>query len=154
MRAALTASTLPIARTVLPELVSEDSWADALCPQSVHGLLMHETPALASSRSCMWETLITCSALQAHQEELVNDAVVHAHLAALYEALLQQNLARLVEPFSRVEVAHLAALIKLPLQTVLDKLSQVRSQLAIRLQMHCQLYQLGHANFCRSCCSA
>ena len=52
--------------------------------------------------------------------------MVHAHLSALYEALLQQNLARLVEPFSRVEVAHLASLIKLPLQTVLDKLSQVR----------------------------
>ena len=55
----------------------------------------------------------------------MDDAVVHAHLAALYEALLQQNLQRLVEPFSRVEVAHLASLIKLPLQTVLDKLSQV-----------------------------
>ena len=66
--------------------------------------------------------------MQAHKAQLVDDAVVHAHLAALYEELLQQNLARLVEPFSRVEVAHLASLIKLPLQTVLDKLSQASVQ--------------------------
>ena len=65
------------------------------------------------------------AALQEHKQQLVEDAVVHSHLAALYDTLLEQNLVRLVEPFSRVEVAHLAQLIKLPLQTVLDKLSQV-----------------------------
>ena len=54
--------------------------------------------------------------------------MVHSHLAALYDTLLEQNLVRLVEPFSRVQVAHLADLIHLPLQTVLDKLSQVRSR--------------------------
>ena len=67
------------------------------------------------------------AALQEHKAQLVGDAVVHTHLAALYDTLLEQNLVRLVEPFSRVEVAHLAELIKLPLQTVLDKLSQVRA---------------------------
>ena len=67
------------------------------------------------------------AALQEHKAQLVGDAVVHTHLAALYDTLLEQNLVRLVEPFSRVEVAHLAELIKLPLQTVLDKLSQVHA---------------------------
>ena len=67
------------------------------------------------------------AALQEHKAQLVGDAVVHTHLAALYDTLLEQNLVRLVEPFSRVEVAHLAKLIQLPLQTVLDKLSQVQS---------------------------
>ena len=70
------------------------------------------------------------AALEAHKEQLVDDAVVHAHLAALYDRLLEHNLARLVEPFSRVQIEHVAHLIKLPLPTVLAKLSQVRLSLS------------------------
>ncbi|KAK9789747.1 hypothetical protein WJX73_005581 [Symbiochloris irregularis] len=65
------------------------------------------------------------AALTAHNEQLVQDRVVYAHIAALYDRLLEGNLARLVEPFSRVEIAHVAELIQLPLQTVQTKLSQM-----------------------------
>ena len=44
------------------------------------------------------------AALSAYEPELVADVVVHGHLDHLYGSLLEQNLARLVEPYSRVEV--------------------------------------------------
>ncbi|KAG2500499.1 hypothetical protein HYH03_001277 [Edaphochlamys debaryana] len=63
--------------------------------------------------------------LVAHKAQLVDDDVVHAHLAELYDTLMQQNLVRIIEPFSRVEIAHVASLIGLPLDMVEGKLSQM-----------------------------
>ena len=65
------------------------------------------------------------AALKVHAQQLVEDPVVHTHLSALYDTLLEQNLIRLIEPFSCVQINHLASLIKLPLETVLSKLAQV-----------------------------
>jgi 26S proteasome regulatory subunit N6 len=65
------------------------------------------------------------AALEAYKPQLADDPVVHTHLTALYDTLLEQNLMRLIEPYSRVEVAHVASLIKLPLQHVETKLSQM-----------------------------
>ncbi|KAJ3021091.1 UNVERIFIED_CONTAM: 26S proteasome regulatory subunit rpn6 [Siphonaria sp. JEL0065] len=59
------------------------------------------------------------------KNELRNDPIINAHLDELYDSLLQQNLLRVIEPFSRVEISHVAQLVKLPTQQVEIKLSQM-----------------------------
>ncbi|XP_062517483.1 26S proteasome non-ATPase regulatory subunit 11A-like [Corticium candelabrum] len=63
--------------------------------------------------------------LSTFQEEISEDPIIRAHLDALYDQLLEKNLCRVIEPFSRVEIAHVAEVINLPLTTVERKLSQM-----------------------------
>lgn len=53
--------------------------------------------------------------------ELNNDLIIRNHLAALYDTLFEKNLLRIIEPFSRVEIAHVAQLVKLPTLQVEQK---------------------------------
>ena len=65
------------------------------------------------------------AALAAHHAELGADPIIAHHLAALYDILMQENILRLLEPYSVVETAHVASLIKLPLEKVEEKLSKM-----------------------------
>ena len=63
--------------------------------------------------------------LSSYKKELQDDVVVHAHLKALYNSLLEQNLLRIIEPYSKVDVSHVALKINLPINDVESKLSQM-----------------------------
>ncbi|CAF3014065.1 unnamed protein product [Rotaria socialis] len=64
-------------------------------------------------------------ALKDYNSELSEDPVVHSHLGTLYDNLLEQNLTRLLEPFSNVQIEHIARLINLSQDIVEKKLSQM-----------------------------
>ncbi|CAH9079211.1 unnamed protein product [Cuscuta epithymum] len=64
-------------------------------------------------------------ALRNFKTQLDEDPIVHRHLSSLYDTLLEQNLCRLIEPFSKVEIGHVAELIELPGEHVEKKLSQM-----------------------------
>jgi len=51
--------------------------------------------------------------LKRYQTQLVDDPIIKSHLKSLYDNLLEQNLCRIIEPFSRVQVEHVAKLVGL-----------------------------------------
>lgn len=64
-------------------------------------------------------------ALRTYKDELSNDPIVKNHLSALYDTLLEQNLLRVIEPYSRVEIGHVAKEVRQPVREVEMKLSQM-----------------------------
>ncbi|CAL1705801.1 unnamed protein product [Somion occarium] len=64
-------------------------------------------------------------ALKDYQKELSSDPTIRTHLSALYDTLLEQNLLRIVEPYSVVEVEYVAQQVGQGRQAVELKLSQM-----------------------------
>ncbi|CRJ90093.1 hypothetical protein BN1708_009326 [Verticillium longisporum] len=64
-------------------------------------------------------------ALTSYRYELGSDAFIRNHLRRLYDAMLEQNLIKVIEPFSRVEIDHIAKMVGLDTQQVERKLSQM-----------------------------
>ncbi|KAF4576434.1 proteasome subunit S9 family protein [Pleurotus pulmonarius] len=64
-------------------------------------------------------------ALRDYQEELTTDPIVRSHLTALYDTLLEQNLLRIVEPYSVVEIEYVAQIVGQERQAVETKLSKM-----------------------------
>ena len=64
-------------------------------------------------------------ALATYRNELGSDVFIKRHLVRLYDAMLEQNLIKVIEPFSRVEIAHVAKMVGLDVVQVERKLSQM-----------------------------
>lgn len=60
-----------------------------------------------------------------YKAELNDDPIVKHHISDLNETLLEQNILRVLEPFSRVEMSHVAELMDLPLDRTTAKLSEM-----------------------------
>jgi len=63
--------------------------------------------------------------LAEYKYELASDRFIANHLRKLYDALLEQNLIKVIEPFSRVEIEHVAKMVGLDIGEVERKLGQM-----------------------------
>jgi len=63
--------------------------------------------------------------LASFEQELAKDIIIQSHLGELKNTMLEQNLQRILEPFSRIEIDHVAKIIDLPRSVVEPKLSQM-----------------------------
>ncbi|CAJ0577202.1 unnamed protein product, partial [Mesorhabditis spiculigera] len=64
--------------------------------------------------------------------ELKQDLVVHGHSTFLYESVLEKEICRVVEPYSSVEVKHVAERIGLPYERIEKKLDKMILDLKLR----------------------
>jgi 26S proteasome regulatory subunit N6 len=65
------------------------------------------------------------SALHNFRVELGSDRFIASHLRRLYDSMLEQNLIKVIEPFSKVEISHVAEMVGLDTAQVERKLSQM-----------------------------
>eukprot|EP00919_Chromeraceae_sp_WS-2016_P004994 GHVR01011843.1.p1 GENE.GHVR01011843.1~~GHVR01011843.1.p1 ORF type:complete len:352 (-),score=75.11 GHVR01011843.1:391-1446(-) len=62
-------------------------------------------------------------ALSTHRNVLEDDCIVHHHLKTLHETLTEENIRRILEPYSKVDIAHVAASTGLSVFETQSKLS-------------------------------
>ena len=63
--------------------------------------------------------------LTTYRSVLFADPFIKSHLFRLYDSMLEQNLIKVIEPFSRVEISHIASMVGLDVGQVERKLSQM-----------------------------
>lgn len=68
---------------------------------------------------------VLAEVLDKYRAQLLDDPIIKLHVSSLQENLLEANIRRVVEPFSRVQISHVAELMELPLPKVEAKLSQM-----------------------------
>ncbi|TIB11714.1 hypothetical protein E3P92_02346 [Wallemia ichthyophaga] len=64
-------------------------------------------------------------ALKDYKQELSADPIIKSHLSSLYDTLLESNLLKIIEPYSRVEIDYMASLLSQPVNAIEGKLSQM-----------------------------
>ncbi|TNV78651.1 hypothetical protein FGO68_gene14674 [Halteria grandinella] len=62
---------------------------------------------------------------EVYKQELLGDFVINRHFTLLYSSLLEDNLRKIIEPYSEVQIAYIAQQIGLPVDRVLQKLSEM-----------------------------
>lgn len=60
-----------------------------------------------------------------YEKELFEDMVIRRHFNSLYNNLLEDNLKKIIEPYSEVQIDYVAKKIDLPMNKVLMKLSEM-----------------------------
>ena len=62
---------------------------------------------------------------QVYEYELLDDPVIRRHFSYLYNTLLEDNLKKIIEPYSEVQIDYIAENIGLPMEKILQKLSEM-----------------------------
>ena len=62
---------------------------------------------------------------QVYEWELLDDPVIKRHFTYLYNTLLEDNLKKIIEPYSEVQIDFVAQQIGLPMDRILQKLSEM-----------------------------
>lgn len=62
---------------------------------------------------------------QVYEWELLDDPVIKRHFTYLYNTLLEDNLKKIIEPYSEVQIDFVAQQIGLPMERILQKLSEM-----------------------------
>ncbi|KAJ9128365.1 hypothetical protein QFC24_000658 [Naganishia onofrii] len=86
-----------------------------------------ETEAMQAVANALKERSLELfeKALKDYSKELHTDLLIRTHLALLYDTLLEQNMVRVIEPYSTVELSYIAQEVGQPLSSVESKLSQM-----------------------------
>ncbi|CDK26024.1 unnamed protein product [Kuraishia capsulata CBS 1993] len=63
--------------------------------------------------------------LKQYSAELTQDPIIRSHLNELYDSLFQQNLLKLIEPYSCIEIQHISSMIGLSTKVIESKLSHM-----------------------------